>query len=63
MTVRKYTAANTPIKAIRFITTYLLPPPKRDVLAYLRIPLSTGAEPEPVPTIIRKAEVDVSVPK
>jgi len=58
LAVRKYTAANTPIKAIRFITTYLLPPPKKDVLAFLGIPLSTGAEPEPVPIIVRKAEVD-----
>ncbi|KAI0795895.1 peroxisomal copper amine oxidase [Abortiporus biennis] len=56
--VRKYTAANTPIKAIRFITTALLPPPKRDVLAFLGIPLSTGEKPEPVPTIVRKAECD-----
>ncbi|TCD61981.1 hypothetical protein EIP91_007645 [Steccherinum ochraceum] len=56
--VRNYTAAYTEIKAIRFITTYLLPPPKKDVLAYLRIPLSTGAEPGPVPTIVRKAEAD-----
>ncbi|THH31254.1 hypothetical protein EUX98_g2908 [Antrodiella citrinella] len=58
LTVRKYTAVNTPIKAIRFITTHLLPPPKKDVLAYLGIPLSTGAAPGPVPKIVRKAEVD-----
>ena len=61
LAVRKYTAANTPIKAVRFITTSLLAPPKKDVLAFLGIPLSTGANPEPVPVIIRKAEVDVSL--
>ncbi|CAL1702502.1 unnamed protein product [Somion occarium] len=58
LTVRKYAAANTPIKAIRFITNYLLPPPKKDVLAYLGIPLSTGAKPEKASEIVRKAEVD-----
>ncbi|KAH8105229.1 peroxisomal copper amine oxidase [Cristinia sonorae] len=58
LAVRKYTAAKTPIKAIRFITTSLLPPPKKDVLAFLGIPLSTGIKPEPVPEITRQAEVD-----
>ncbi len=44
---------------MKFITAYLLPPPKRAVLGYLGIPLSPGAQPEaPVP-IVRKAEVDV----
>jgi len=58
LAVRKYTAAKTPIKAIRFITTSLLPPPKKAVLAFLGIPLSTGAKPEPKPEIIRKSECD-----
>lgn len=60
LSVRKYTAANTSIKAIRFITNYLLPPPKKDVLAYLGIPLSTGEVPGPAKEVARKAEVDVS---
>jgi hypothetical protein len=54
--------ASTSIKAIRFITNYLLPPPKRAVLAHLGIPLATGEtvkDEDRVP-IVRKAEVDVS---
>ncbi|KIK71526.1 hypothetical protein GYMLUDRAFT_149303 [Collybiopsis luxurians FD-317 M1] len=46
------------IKAIKFITTYLLPPPKRAVLAYLGIPLVPGKQPEASVDIVRKAEVD-----
>lgn len=48
---------------MRFITICLLPPPKRDVLAYLGIPLQTGDAPRSEadkPQIVRKAEVDVS---
>ena len=60
LSVRKYVAEKTSIKAIRFITNYLLPPPKKDVLAYLGIPLSTNAVPGAVKDIVRKAEVDVS---
>lgn len=58
LAVRNYTAVNTSIKGIRFITTSLVPPPKKDVLAFLGIPLTTGAKPEPVPVIVRKSEVD-----
>lgn len=59
LSVRKYVAAKTSINAIRFITASLVPPPKRTVLAFLGIPLSTGAKPEAPPAeIIRKAEVD-----
>ena len=49
-----------PIKALRFITICLLPAPKRDVLAYLGIPLKTGEKPEEKKEIVRKAEADVS---
>jgi hypothetical protein len=60
LSVRRYTAEKTPIKAIRFITCYLLPPPKKDVLAYLGIPLAPGEKPKPFEgTLVRKAEVDV----
>ena len=37
--VRRYVAEKTDMKAIRFITSYLLPPPKKAVLAFLGIPL------------------------
>jgi primary-amine oxidase len=62
LAVRHHLAAHTSIKAIRFLTNYLLPPPKRAVLAHLRIPLATGEtvkDEDRVP-IVRKAEVDVS---
>jgi hypothetical protein len=48
---------------VRFITNYLLPPPKRTVLANLGIPLATGEtvkDEDRIP-IVRKAEVDVSL--
>jgi len=62
LAVRHHLAAHTSIKAIRFITNYLLPPPKRAVLAYLGIPLATGetVKSEDRVPIVRKAEVDVS---
>lgn len=60
LAIRHYTTANTSIKAVRFITCYLLPPPKKDVLAALGIPLTPGGNPEPPVDIIRKAESDVS---
>ncbi len=61
--MRHYLTVHTSVKAVRFITNYLFPPPKRVVLAHLGIPLATG---EPVKDedripIVRKAEVDVSV--
>ena len=58
--VRRYVAEKTDMKAIRFITSYLLPPPKKAVLAFLGIPLQSGEKPEPGSEIVRKAEVDVS---
>lgn len=60
--VRHHIAANTSIKAMKFMLCELLPPPKRAVLAYLGIPLEPGAKPEkPVP-MVRKAQVDVLDP-
>ena len=58
--VRRHVAEKTDIKAVRFITSYLLPPPKKAVLAFLGVPLQYGEKPEPATEIIRKAEVDVS---
>ncbi|KAH7915737.1 copper amine oxidase [Hygrophoropsis aurantiaca] len=58
LTVRSHTAAHTSIKAVRFITCYLLPPPKKAVLAALGIPLAPGNKPDLPTKIVRKAEVD-----
>ncbi|KAK0461561.1 hypothetical protein IW261DRAFT_1348629 [Armillaria novae-zelandiae] len=58
LSVRYHIASKTEIKAIKFITTYLLPPPKKVVLAYLGIRLTPGGQPEAPTPIIRKAEVD-----
>ena len=61
LSIRLHIAVNTKLKAIKFMTCALLPPPKKAVLAYLGIPLVPGGKPDtPVP-ILRKAEVDVSV--
>jgi len=59
LSVRKHVAAQTNVKAIKFVTAYLLPPPKRAVLAYLGIPLTPGGKPSTLTPIVRKAEVDV----
>ncbi|KAJ7072837.1 copper amine oxidase [Mycena amicta] len=56
--VRKHIATDTDVKALKFMTCYLLPPPKKDVLAFLGIPLSPGAKVEASVPITRKAEVD-----
>jgi len=56
--VRQHVASETPVKAIQFNTCYLLPPPKKTVLATLGIALTPGGKPEAPTTIIRKAEVD-----
>ncbi|PPQ79394.1 hypothetical protein CVT25_002664 [Psilocybe cyanescens] len=58
LTVRQHIAAKTEVKAIKFITCTLLPPPKRVVLAYLGIPLGPGEKAEAPTKIIRRAEVD-----
>ncbi|KAI0065136.1 hypothetical protein BV25DRAFT_1880805 [Artomyces pyxidatus] len=60
LAIRHYIAAETKINAVRFITNYLLPPPKRVVLAHLGIPLTPGGKvsAEDKADIIRKAEVD-----
>lgn len=60
--VQLYAAEKLSVKALRFIVCNLLPPPKKQVLAYLGIPLVTGQKPDPHPgELPRKAEVDVSV--
>ena len=60
--MRCHLAEHTSVRTVRFITNYLLPPPKRAVLAHLDIPLATGKtvkDEDRIP-IVRKAEVDVS---
>lgn len=59
LAIRLHTTANTPIKAVRFITCTLVPPPKKAVLAALGIPLTPGGKPEAPTPIVRKAESDV----
>ena len=60
--VQLYAAEKLSIKALRFIVCNLLPPPKKQVLAYLGIPLVTGQKPDPHPgELPRKAEIDVSI--
>ncbi|KAF7297913.1 Amine oxidase [Mycena chlorophos] len=56
--VRKHVVTTTDVKALKFATCYLLPPPKKAVLAFLGIPLAPGAKPEAPVSITRKAEVD-----
>ncbi|KIL00836.1 hypothetical protein PAXRUDRAFT_128981 [Paxillus rubicundulus Ve08.2h10] len=60
LAIRNYTVANLnkPKTALRFITCYLLPPPKKAVLAALGISLTPGGKPEAPVEIIRKAESD-----
>lgn len=60
--VQLYAVERLSIKALRFIVCNLLPPPKKQVLAYLGIPLVTGQNPDPHPgELPRKAEIDVSI--
>ncbi|KIO07028.1 hypothetical protein M404DRAFT_14957 [Pisolithus tinctorius Marx 270] len=58
LTIRRYTAEHTDIKAVDFNNCALLPPPKRAVLAALGIPTTPGGKPETPSKIIRKAESD-----
>lgn len=57
-----YAAEKLSIKALKFIVCNLLPPPKKQVLAYLGIPLVTGQKSDAHPgELPRKAEVDVTI--
>ncbi|KAG6830086.1 hypothetical protein H0H92_002258 [Tricholoma furcatifolium] len=58
LAIRHYFAEKTEVKTIKFVTLYLLPPPKKVVLAHLGIPTSPGAKPEEATPIIRQAEAD-----
>jgi primary-amine oxidase len=59
LSIREYVATKTEVKAIRFIACYLLPPPKKVVLAYLDIPLTPEGKAEIPSQIVRRAEIDV----
>ncbi|KAJ7625545.1 copper amine oxidase [Roridomyces roridus] len=59
LAIRKYIATDTDVQAIKFVTCYLAPPPKKAVLAYLGIPLAPGAKPEEPTPITRRAEADI----
>ncbi|KAG5336846.1 hypothetical protein C0989_011784 [Termitomyces sp. Mn162] len=59
LAIRHYVAEKPDVRAIKFITLYLLPPPKKAVLANLGIPTSAGAKPEAAALIVRRAESDV----
>ncbi|KAI6010589.1 copper amine oxidase [Pisolithus marmoratus] len=58
LTVRKYIVEHTEIKAVKFVTCILSPPPKRAVLAAMGIPVTPGGKPEAPTKIVRKAESD-----
>ncbi|KAG6852799.1 hypothetical protein C0991_009102 [Blastosporella zonata] len=58
LAIRHYITEKTDVKAIKFITLYLLPPPKKVVLAHLGISTSPGAKPDVPTPIIRQAEAD-----
>jgi hypothetical protein len=60
LTIRHHIASQTEIKAVKFINSLLVPPPKRLVLGYLGIPTAVGERAEKKDVeIIRKAESDV----
>ena len=61
LSVRGYVAEKTSVKALKFITCVLIPPPKTAVLAELGIPVTTGEKPEvkKPEALTRRASVDV----
>ena len=63
LAVRRYVVENTGVKAVRFITSSLLSPPKRAVLAYLGIPLETGKQywAKGLPEALRDGRVEFEV--
>lgn len=58
LAIRRHAAEHHSIKAVKFGTCCLLPPPKRAVLAALGIPIALDQKPEQHIEIIRKAESD-----
>ncbi|TDL20438.1 peroxisomal copper amine oxidase [Rickenella mellea] len=58
LAIRKYVAKETTIKAVKFITSSIIPPPKKDVLAILGIPSEPGKAPGVPKEYSRRGEVD-----
>ncbi|KAF8313711.1 hypothetical protein DL93DRAFT_2058917 [Clavulina sp. PMI_390] len=59
LAVRQHGATNGLVKACKFITASLVPPPKEQVLAFLGIPIAPGQAPPPAPeSIPRRGEID-----
>lgn len=58
LAIRHYVAQKTQIKALKFIFCSLLPAPKRDVLAFLSIPVKPGVKPDKSTAIVRRAETE-----
>ncbi|KAG8895878.1 hypothetical protein FRC01_012154, partial [Tulasnella sp. 417] len=60
LAVRQHVASERKdIKAVKFINSNIIGPPKRDVLAFLGIPVEPGAKPEQVNgPLARRAETD-----
>ncbi|KAG8954280.1 hypothetical protein FRC04_000505 [Tulasnella sp. 424] len=60
LAVRQHVAAERKdVRAVKFITSNIIAPPKRDVLAFLGIPVEPGAQPEQVNGhLARRAETD-----
>ncbi|KAH7102431.1 peroxisomal copper amine oxidase [Auriculariales sp. MPI-PUGE-AT-0066] len=62
LAIRTYVVqlADKSIRATKFVTCALVPPPKRAVLAFLGIPITPGEKPEPPPSqpLVRRANVD-----
>lgn len=61
LAVREYGVAKELVKASKFITCALIPPPKAQVLAYLGIATAPGEKPAPIPNepLKRRGEIDV----
>jgi primary-amine oxidase len=61
MAIRQHVAKDTLIKAIKFVTSCVLAPTKKEVLAYLGIPTTPGEKPSgETVQLKRMAETDVS---
>ena len=61
MAIRHHVAKGKEIKAIKFVTSCVLTPSKKDVLAYLGIPSTFGEKPSTETVQLKRmAETDVS---
>lgn len=59
LAIRSHVAQDASIRATKFVTATLVPPPKRAVLAFLGIPIAPGQKPEEPPAVLeRRATVD-----